>query len=154
MLDNDPAIGWEDVVRVLDDLPVEALHNLVSHPEQCLKLVRQRRRLKEASKTLLKGKMEDAITVEELNSMMMFLNKLLPDELHQLLEYTQMLLDYLTLPAAADWRDTVIAQGKIEARDPGFHRNLNKLRQKVRIAEGLGEDKKKSKRSHAAVEDG
>lgn len=69
--------------------------------------------------------------------MMMFLNKLLPDELHLLLEYTQMLLDYLTLPAAADWRDTVIAQGKIEARDPGFHRNLNKLRQQVRIAEGV-----------------
>jgi len=155
MLDNDPNIGWEDVLRILDDLPVEALHNLVSQPEICLKLVRQRRRLREASQNLLKGRMDDAITVEELNSMMMFLAKLLPDELHLLLEYTQMLLDYLTLPAAADWRDTVIAQGKIEGRDPGFHRNLNKLRQQVRVAEGLGEDKlsKKKKRSHAQLED-
>merc|ERR1719335_1837560 len=127
LLEKEAAIAWEDVFPLLELLPIEELRNLVKEPERCLKMVEHNERTKHRKK--FRGNPSEALTVEDLNSMMMFLQKLPYDELHLLIEYTQMLLDYLTLPAAAPWREVVLQQVRIQARDPAFHRNIDRLRQ-------------------------
>lgn len=61
----------------------------------------------------------------------MFLQKLPYDELHQVIEFTQLLIDFLSLPTHAKWRDQVVARGRREAEAPAFYKGMFDMRQQL-----------------------
>merc|ERR1711966_424849 len=81
------------------------------------------------------GDIANILTVEDLNSMLMFLQKLPYDELHMIVEFTQLLLDFLSLPAHAKWRDEVVMRGRREEEAPDFYKGMFNLRQQLDKAE-------------------
>jgi len=66
--------------------------------------------------------------------MLMFLQKLPYDQLHHIIEYTQMLLDFLSLPAKASWRDKVVERGRRMGKAPDYYRRSRQQRIKMREA--------------------
>jgi len=102
VLDNDPTVDWETVRELLDRLPIEDIRQFVKDSDQAVDIIKAERQFESQLKE--EGTSDDAVNVEDLNSMVMFVQKLPFDELRELLEHTQMLLDFLQLPNSEVWQ--------------------------------------------------
>jgi len=126
-----PDVDWAAVRQVLDMLPVEELERLGKEPELCIQQVLESR-VQEKILQEFRGDNEDFLTVEDINGMLMYIQKLPYNELHLLIEYTQLLLDYLTLPTNATWREEVAARGEREHAAPDFYHSILRLKRQLR----------------------
>lgn len=159
-LEQDPDLDmdWRNVVQVLNTLPVVELDRLVHelelhHDKQVsayqtqieragmgysdpvidlVKTLYDDSKRRDAGETLDDHDDKGVLTVEDLNSMLMFLQKLPYDELHLVIEWTQLLIDFRSLPTNAAWRDAVVHRGSREVEDPSYYRNIFDLRQRLR----------------------
>jgi len=126
-----PDVDWAAVRKVLDMLPVEELERLGRDPELCIAQVLEAREQEEKFKRF-RGDTDFFLTVEDISSMLMYIQKLPYNELHLLIEYTQLLLDYLTLPTNAGWREGVAARGEREHAAPDFYHSILRLKRQLR----------------------
>jgi hypothetical protein len=92
---------WDQATEILNTFPVEQLQRLANDREQCLELLDKI----DSYEPEEPDANVDAITVEDMNSMLMFLERFSYEELHEVLEYTQMLLDFLQLPCTDTWQN-------------------------------------------------
>merc|ERR1711871_430144 len=90
------------VRELLTRLPIEDLRMFIKDPHEAVRIIKAERQQQET--IIDEGTSMDAVNVEGLNSMMMFIQKLAYEELHELLEHTQMLLDFLQLPTSEVWQ--------------------------------------------------
>jgi len=134
-LDENPDIEWSQVEEVLSRLPVEQLEQIKKQPTHAIRLVFEYRTGAEDNEVQSEGHASDHVTVEDVCTAIMQLQKLQAKDLHNLLEYTQLLLDYLTFPAQVQWRDDVVDRGQQEKENPEFYRNLTRMRQKLRAVD-------------------
>lgn len=109
---------WDEAAEILSTLPTEELRHYGNDHEKCFEMLEktyshaESKDLKaEADKEM---QAEDAVTVEDLNNMLMFLQKFTYDELHEVLEYAQLLLDFLQLPANDVWRGRAAREEALE----------------------------------------
>jgi hypothetical protein len=132
-LDQDPDLDWHEVHQMLNLLPVVELNRLTENPDKVVQMAKRQRQdaEAEAKEKAFEGDENDVLTVEDVNSMLMFLQKLPYDELHMIIEFTQLLLDFLSLPACAEWRKDVVERGKREEQAPDFYRGMFNLRQQL-----------------------
>lgn len=95
------SMHWDEAAEILRTLPVEELRHLANENELCFEMFEQVGKFIANKKELHAD--VDAVNVEDLNNMLMFLQKFTYDELQEVLEYSQMLLDFLTLPSSEVW---------------------------------------------------
>jgi len=134
-----PKVNWRQVVFVMDMLPVEELRRLKEDPMKCLDLVQNYRfeQDREENHQAKVEQMKDYVTVEDVNSMVMYLQRLSVEDLQSLLEFAQVLIDFLTFPTNAHWRDTVLVRGMREHENPFFYRSIMRMRQLTRETKAM-----------------
>jgi len=131
-LDQDPDLDWHEIHQMLNTMPIVELNRLTENPDRVVQLAKQQKADQGNPELDAGGKVNDnVLTVEDLNSMVMFLQKLPYNELHQIIEFTQLLIDFLDLPTNAKWRDQVVRRGRREAEAPTFYRGMFDMRQQL-----------------------
>jgi len=96
LLENEALLNWQHVATVLDKLPVEDVEAYASNGSGCLEMVQAQ---VSAQEQVDDEPIEaNAITVEDLNTFVMFVEKFSWEQLQEVLEYTQVLIDFLHLP--------------------------------------------------------
>jgi hypothetical protein len=132
-LDQDPDLDWHEIHQMLNLLPIVELNRLTEDPDKVVQLAKKQKQDIEAEQQEkgFQGDPANILTIEDLNSMLMFLQKLPFDELHLVIEFTQLLLDFLSLPAHAKWRDEVVMRGRREEEAPKFYKGMFALRQQL-----------------------
>merc|ERR1712137_456686 len=132
-IDEKPDLDWHNVQELLDMMSLREIErSVMRNPDEAFEMVKRYR-----DKTF---KTEDVqtstiVTVEDLNSMLMFLQKLRYDKLHLVIEYTQLLLDYLMLPTSSNWREEVMVRWESETAHPFYYKNIERLRTRVKADE-------------------
>jgi hypothetical protein len=133
------SMHWDEAAEILNTLPTEELKHYGNDHEKCFEMLEktyshaESKDLKaEADKEM---QAEDAVTVEDLNNMLMFLQKFTYDELHEVLEYAQLLLDFLQLPANDVWRGRAAREeameNDIKDDQPTYKQALKQFQDKV-----------------------
>merc|ERR1740130_1937408 len=76
-LDQDPELDWHEIHQMLNLLPVVELHRLTENPDRVVNMAKQNRLDQEGEqREAWSGDPANVLTVEDLNSMLMFLQKL------------------------------------------------------------------------------
>lgn len=96
-------LKWEDVLHATNRVPVEEVVRLTRLLDECLNIVADQKDHVEQIEKDINQFDREAITVEDLNSMLMVIEKQSTEELQELLEYAQMLLDFLGMPGTDTW---------------------------------------------------
>eukprot|EP00927_Polykrikos_kofoidii_P019674 TRINITY_DN19222_c0_g1_i1.p1 TRINITY_DN19222_c0_g1~~TRINITY_DN19222_c0_g1_i1.p1 ORF type:complete len:1354 (-),score=147.35 TRINITY_DN19222_c0_g1_i1:178-3819(-) len=112
-LEHDPHIEWEHVRKCLDRLPIHEVSSLTREPQRCIEIVENAHADASGSEVYDSTNMQH-VSVEDLNSTIMFLQQLQPKQFHELIEFAQLLLDFLNLPGGAKWREEVIRKARFE----------------------------------------
>jgi len=134
-LDQDPDLDWHEIHSMLNTMPLVELNRLTENPDKVVQMAKQQKADGDTDTRKVPVFQDNVLTVEDLNSMVMFLQKLPYDELHQIIEFTQLLVDFLTLPSHAPWRDAVVSRGRREAEAQNFYKGMFDLRQQLDKAE-------------------
>jgi hypothetical protein len=100
-LEKEPDLQMDHVTEEMDKLPVEEVRRLTKSPDECIGTLKTQR---ENDVVVEKSVGFDAVTVEDLNNLLMFIYKVEWRDLKDLLEYAQMLLDFVQLPHTAVWK--------------------------------------------------
>lgn len=104
-LEREDDMTWEDVKTEIDRLPPEEVTRLARQQDECIDTVRKQKKVQEKEEETRHEPADiDAVTVEDLNSMIMFMENQNFEDIQELLEYLQVLLDFLSLPASDTYR--------------------------------------------------
>eukprot|EP00427_Karlodinium_veneficum_P006492 CAMPEP_0169179204 /NCGR_PEP_ID=MMETSP1015-20121227/67515_1 /TAXON_ID=342587 /ORGANISM="Karlodinium micrum, Strain CCMP2283" /LENGTH=654 /DNA_ID=CAMNT_0009254235 /DNA_START=350 /DNA_END=2315 /DNA_ORIENTATION=- len=130
-LEDDPDIEWSTVHQKLNRYPVTELNRMAADPGLFLNFVQEVKNAQNVAPQIPEGAedLQHVLTIEDLTSMLMYLQKLPKEELHYIIEYTQLLIDFLSLPAHSPWRMAVVERGRKEAKNPQFYKEVFRLRQ-------------------------
>jgi len=154
-LDQDPELDWHEIHSMLNTLPIVELNRITEDPDKVVQLAKKQKAdiEHEGKEKSFQGDPANILTIEDLNSMLMFLQKLPYEELHMIIEFTQLLLDFLSLPAHAKWRDEVVMRGRREEEAPVFYKGMFGLRQKLDKADAEDEEALEKAKAMVLVED-
>mmetsp|Transcript_8460 Transcript_8460/g.13729 ORF Transcript_8460/g.13729 Transcript_8460/m.13729 type:complete len:460 (+) Transcript_8460:74-1453(+) len=130
-IEEDPDLNYHDVHSALNALPLVELQRILNSVDALIDVAEYYQKRGNIVE-VFKGDVHNILTVEDLNSMLMFIQKLPYKKLHLVIEWTMMLLDYLVLPAKAQWREDLVARGQREKKDPRYYLEHHRLRQKMR----------------------
>lgn len=108
-LEKEPDLQMDHVTEEMDKLPVEEVRRLTKSPDECIGNLKTQR---ESDEVVEKSAGFDAVTVEDLNNLLMFIYKVEWRDLKDLLEYAQMLLDFVQLPHTAVWKGNATRKKK------------------------------------------
>lgn len=125
------SMHWDEAAAIFNTLPLEELRYFGNEPDQCFEMLERTAKFYKNHKEHTKADYDDCVTVEDLNNMLMFLQKFTFEELHEVMEYAQLLLDFLQLPCSEVWRGhaarVAAMEAEIDPEEPSYKQTLRRL---------------------------
>eukprot|EP00929_Paragymnodinium_shiwhaense_P045335 TRINITY_DN23175_c1_g1_i1.p1 TRINITY_DN23175_c1_g1~~TRINITY_DN23175_c1_g1_i1.p1 ORF type:complete len:974 (+),score=258.09 TRINITY_DN23175_c1_g1_i1:399-3320(+) len=111
-LEKQTDVHWNDVKTAMAKLPVEEVLRLSKSQEECVGILQEQQRLEREMQSTSDS--FDSVTVEDLNSLLIFIFQVEWKDFKDLMEYAQLLLDFVQLPHKPIWTDENFRQQLVE----------------------------------------